>query len=368
MPRHGIFVEERLKHLVMTRQVQASVVALRPRFPRRSNSHRTETRAGIAVDYVSVPTVRKLSNWVDPWLWASAAQESVRKAIARNIEQPILDAHFLYPDCVAAVIIGQRFGIPVVMSARGSDVNVKCTNLVMRHWVRWAAARSAAVITVSQALARKMKNLAIASPVLEVIPNGVDLEKFQPRNREESQRRLGVRGKVIATVGHLLDDKGHHLAVEALARLPEACLLIVGDGPRKTHLEKLAVTYGVADRVRIIGHLPHDEMPYLYSAADMLVLASVREGMPNVILESLACGTRVIATDTGGIREIVQSIDAGVLITDRSAKGLLEGIARFESTPIPVEATREYAARFGWSEMIRKQIQLYGHVLDRFGH
>ncbi|MEX2123360.1 MAG: glycosyltransferase [Woeseia sp.] len=372
MPRHGIFVEERLRHLVATGELEARVIALRPARPgfadarHKSKEKRTEVRNGITVDYQTVPTLRMVSNWIDPWTWAAAAEPAVRNALRQSATPSILDAHFLYPDGVAAVILGRRLGLPVVLSARGSDVNVKCLNPVMKRWVQWAAARSAAIITVSQALATRIAELEIEPPILEVIPNGVDLEKFRPRDKEQSRGRFGVAGRLIASVGHLVPDKGHQFAVEALAQLPETNLLIVGEGPQKSYLQSQARKLGVSERVHFPGLLPHADMPYLYSAADALVLASAREGMPNVVLESLACGTRVVATDVGGIREIVRSDEAGALITDRSAKGLLEGLARVEATPMPAQATREYAVQFGWQNIIGNQISLYQTVLANF--
>jgi teichuronic acid biosynthesis glycosyltransferase TuaC len=369
MPRHGIFVEERLRHLLATGDVDAKVVALRPSVPRfRLNGRMTERRLGVTVDYVHVPTVPKLSNWIDPWTWAAAAERVVRDGLPQTGEPAILDAHFLFPDGVAAVILGKRLGLPVVMSARGSDVNVKCLKPMMRKWVRWAARNSSAIIAVSRALATRISELNIHPPILEVIPNGVDLEKFQPRDKQQSRSRYRISGKVIASVGHLIDDKGHHLLVEALAKLADVQLLIVGEGPRRTQLQHLARKLGVADRVHFTGLVAHDDMPYLYSAADMLVLASTREGMPNVILESMACGTRVVATDVGGIGEVLRSDEAGVLLADRSVDGLLQGIARLEAMPVTAQSTRDYAAQFGWGSVIGRQIALYRDVLSNFVH
>ncbi len=369
MPRHGIFIEERLRHLLAVADVQAQVIALRPALPRlHLNGAAVEERIGIKVEYRPVPKVRGLTNWVDPWTWAAAAEPALRQAVENSGEKVILDAHFLYPDGAAAVLLGKRLGLPVVISARGSDVNVKGENPVMRRWMRWAAAHSSAIITVSEALARRLAELRIKPPILQVIPNGVDLEKFRPQDRQASRQRFGVEGKVIASVGHLVDEKGHHFAVEALAKLTDTNLLIVGEGPRKSQLQELAASLGVADRVHFTGLLPHGDMPELYSAADVLVLPSAREGMPNVILESLACGTRVVATAVGGIGEVVRSGQAGVLMGDRSTAGLIDALAELESIPGSIQETREYAAQFGWHDVVGKQVALYRDVLSGFVH
>lgn len=366
LPRHGIFVEERLRHLLGVGGIQAQVIALRPALPLpRPSGDFIEKRIGIKVEYCRVPSLPKLSNWIDPWLWAAAAEPAVRNAVEFAGDGVILDAHFLYPDGVAAVIVGQRLGLPVVVSARGSDVNVKCENPMMRRWMRWAARRTSAMIAVSDALGKRMHEVGLRPPVLEVIPNGVDLEKFRPRDRKESRRLYGISGKVIASVGHLLDDKGHHFAIEALTSLPDAELLIAGDGPRRSHLEQLARKHGVERRVRFAGLVPHEQMPILYSAADVLVLASAREGMPNVVLESLACGTRVVATNVGGIGEVVRGAEAGVLMGGRTTEALLDALRRLDSNPVPVEATRAYAERFGWDNVVQQQVALYRSVLSR---
>ena len=369
MPRHGIFVEERLRHLLAEEDIQAQVVALRPGPPwSRSNSETIERRIGVTVEYCPVPSVRGLSNWIDPWIWAAAAERAVTKAIGCAVGEVILDAHFLYPDGVAAVLLGERLGLPVVLSARGSDVNVKCDNPVMRRWVRWAAARSSALITVSKALSRRLGELGIHAPMLEVVPNGVDLEKFRPLEKQASRRRFGVDGKIIASVGHLVDEKGHQFAIEALRSLPNTTLLVVGEGPRKLHLQQLAARLGVSDRVCFVGLLPHGDMPHLYSAADVLVLPSAREGMPNVILESLACGTRVVATAVGGIGEVMRSAAAGVLISERSAEALVDGLTQLGARPDSVCSVREYATQFSWKNVVGKQRELYRRVLDNFAH
>ena len=372
MPRHGIFVEERLRHLVATGELEARVMALRPALPRfggvqhGATEQSREVRDGIVVDYQYVPTLPLVSNWIDPWLWAASAESALKGAVQQAAEATILDAHFLYPDCVAAVILGRRLGLPVVMSARGSDVNVKCLNPIMKRCVQWAATRSAAVITVSQALATRLVELDVRPPILEVIPNGVDLDRFRPHDKDESRRRVGVSGRTIVSVGHLVPEKGHHFAIEALVQLPDTNLLIVGEGPRKTSLKSHAEKLGVSERVHFPGLLRHADMSYLYSAADTLVLASSREGMPNVVLESLACGTRVVATDVGGIREIIKSDVAGVLITDRSAKGLLEGLAKIEALAVNTQRTRHYAEQFDWRNILGRQISLYQTVSSNF--
>ncbi len=366
LPRNGIFVEERLRQLTATGNVSARVLALRPVPPWRAReTFAAERRHGIDVEYLGVPKVPFATNWLDPLIWAAAAESRARQLVAGR-DDVVLDAHFLYPDGVAAVILGRRLGVPTVMTARGSDVNVKCENPVLRRWVRWAAARCAALITVSRALAAQLERLRIEAPRVEVLPNGVDLQKFQPRDRAAARSRLAVptEGTVLASVGHLIPDKGHHVAIEALTSLPEATLLIVGEGAGRAALAAQARRCGVDARVRFLGLVPHEHLGSVYSAADALVLPSAREGMPNVVLESLACGTPVVATDVGGIGEVLTSPVAGRLMAERTAGALCAALRDLLAAAPPTAEVRAFAQRLGWASVIERQVALYRGVLD----
>lgn len=363
LPRHGIFVEERLRHLVASGRVEAQVCALRPRKAFSADiSPVQETRHGVPVNYVTVPTLPLITNWIDPILWARSSQSLVAKLVGDANDDIILDAHFLYPDAVAAVILGRRLGIPVVMSARGSDVNVKCENVVMRRWVCWAAKRCASVITVSRALAEKLASFGIAPERLHALPNGVDLEKFQP-HADRSRRPSGA-DTVLLSAGHLLEAKGHHIVIEALAELPDASLLIVGAGAGERSLRDLAEKLGVSSRVQFLGHVAHEQMSEVYSAADFTVLASANEGMPNVMLESLACGTRVIATDVGGVAEVMTAPEAGVIMRSRCSKAVIEAVRTLQNVKHARRQTRKFAERFGWDDTVQRQLALYEQVIS----
>ncbi len=371
-PRHGIFVEERLLQLVGTGQVNADVVALRPRnlFSKGlSSGNDVETRRhGIPVRYLNVPTLPLITNWIDPILWARASTDTIANIVRDRRHETILDAHFLYPDGVAAVLLGRKLGMPVVMTARGSDVNVKCENAVMRRWIGWAADRCAAIVTVSEALAIKLKAMHIASGKVHVLPNGVDLQRFRP-TPDRSLRSDGPSSDlVLLSVGHLLEAKGHHIAIEALQEIPGATLLIVGEGPEEDALRKLATRLGLATRVRFLGYVPHDKMAAVYSSADFTILASAHEGMPNVMLESLACGTRVIATAVGGVGEVITDETAGSTMQSRSATAVVNCVRSLTRSSHDRSDTRRFSQRLGWQDTIHRQLALYRDVLDRDSH
>jgi glycosyltransferase involved in cell wall biosynthesis len=196
-----------------------------------------------------------------------------------------------------------------------------------------------------------------------VIRNGVDGGRFCPRDKGECQRRFGVDGTVIATVGYLHEDKGQRLTVEVLQKLPGVTLLLVGEGPDWQYLRERASALGVADRVVFAGQVSHTDMPLVYSAADVTVLMSAREGMPNVVLESLACGTPVVATGVGGIPEVMTEAAAGVIVKDRSTAALHDALNQLLSRERNPDATAAVAKALDWESVAAQQVALYQQVM-----
>jgi len=141
-------------------------------------------------------------------------------------------------------------------------------------------------------------------------------------------------------------------------------LWIAGTGPEEASLRSRAAALGVTDRVRFVGNLPQERLRTLYSGADALVLASNREGWPNVLLESMACGTPVIAPAVWGVPEVVSAPEAGILIQERSAHAIAQAVNRLQSQPPARSATREYAERFSWEATTNGQIELFGRILE----
>jgi len=178
--------------------------------------------------------------------------------------------------------------------------------------------------------------------------NGVDLAKFRLGDRDAARRRLGFTGTTLLSVGNLIPLKGHDLAIRALASLPEARLAIVGGGPERANLERLAVRLGLGDRVRFFGRVPHDALPEIYLAADALLLLSTSEGLANVLIEAMACGTPVIATPVGGTPEVVTSPAVGELVAERNPAAAAAAIAKVVERGADRRAVRAHAEAFSW--------------------
>ncbi len=373
-PHHGIFVEQRLRHLLASGQVQARVVAPVPWFPsgvggpkaytRLASVPAREQRHGVDVTHPRYFLIPKVGMTLAPWLMRAGVEREIED-LHRSHHFDLIDAHYFYPDGVAAVEIGHRLGLPVVVTARGTDVNLIPKANLARRMIVSAARRAAAVITVCEALKSRLVELGVPAAHITVLRNGVDLEMFRPLPRTGALAR-GAGEKILLSVGGLIERKGHHRIIAALRELPvEYRLVIVGDGPLEGRLRALTHDYALQDRVSFEGPRTHQQLVSYYNAADALVLASDREGMANVLLESLACGTPVVATATWGTPEVISSRAAGVLTRGLEPQDIAAAIRELFDRPSDRAATRRHAEQFSWDPTTTGQLRIFAQVLDR---
>ena len=374
-PQHGIFVETRLRKLVESGRVEARVVAPSPWFPFASERFgayavmarvpRAETRHGLPIEHPRYPLVPKIGMASAPLALYAACLPRLRRQIAAGRDFDLIDAHYFYPDGVAAVLLGRALGRPVVVTARGSDLNLVAERSVPRRWIGWAAAHAQGLVAVSRGLRDRLCALGVAPERVRVLRNGVDPAQFRPVDRAAAGRRLGFIRPTLIAVGNLVALKRHSLMVEALALLPETDLVIVGDGPERNAIEALAAARGLAGRVRLLGRMPQEELPEIYTAADLLLLVSTDEGWPNVLLESMACGTPVVVSDIAGIGDIVAAPAAGRIVPRVSPASLAAAIRDFLAAPPERAATRAYAKGFDWRSTTEGQIALFEEICAR---
>ena len=373
-PNHGVFVENRLRELLASGEATSTVVAPVPFFPSRNPrfgdwaryaaAPSAETRHGILALHPRFPLIPKVGMSVAPYLLYRAMIPVLRRLLAAGNRFDAIDAHYFYPDGVAAVWLGRRFGLPVVVTARGSDVTQLPAHPIPRRLIRGVIAHSAAMITVSASLKQELVALGAPDDKVTVLRNGVDTGLFRPLDDREAKRReLGLTRKTLISVGLLIDRKGHHRTIEAMVKLPEFALLIAGEGPERDRLIALITRLGLSDRVRLLGSRPHAELPALYGVADASVLASSREGWANVLLESMACGTPVVASNIPGNPEVVRTRDAGLIVKDNTPDGIAAGV-RTLFDPLPDRAgTRTYAEPFSWDETTAGQLAVFRRVI-----
>ena len=367
-PRHGIFVENRLAHLVRDCDVDARVVAPVPWFPFRAamfgsyaSFAATPRRAvrgnGLQVSYPRYLMLPKLGVASQPDNMASAAMGDIRALIDGGWKPDLIDAHYLYPDCVAAAALARELGLPFVMTARGTDVNVLAHMSGPGRRIIAAARQAAAVIAVSSRLREQLVALGVEAGKVIVLRNGVDLEVFRTEDRSGARAALGLAqpGRLAACVGNLVPEKGQALAIEMLAQMPDLRLVIVGDGPLRRELGERATHLGVADRVEFRAVMPQRELGRLYSAADVLLLTSEREGWPNVVLEAMACGTPVVGFDVGAAGEMIVGEAVGRIVATRDAIALGVAVAQVLAMPLRREVIRQHASEFDWSSVSQGQ-------------
>jgi teichuronic acid biosynthesis glycosyltransferase TuaC len=373
-PVHGAFVAARIGRLLATGEFDGEVIAPVPwlpplvnysslgplsRVPRKRCWHK------VTVHHPRYLVVPKIGMALTPHTLFWTLKRTVEKLLAQNRRFDLIDAHYFYPDGVAAVWVARYFGIPVTVTARGTDLNLIPEYPTPRKMICEAAAQADGLITVCQALKDRLIELGTAPERVTVLRNGVDLELFKPIDRDKARATLGLARRTLGSVGWLIERKGHHHAICALAALPDTDLLIVGEGPERTALERLAAKEGVSERVRFLGRIEQKQLPEIYSAMDALVLASAREGWANVLLEAMACGTPVVASAVWGTPEVVAAPEAGVLMKTVDAQGVIEGVTNLFATYPDRAATRRYAEGFSWDATTQGQLALFRQIIAR---
>lgn len=375
-PQHGLFVEERLRRIVAAGNCSATVMAPVPWFPSRNRAFGAyaklamvpprEERFGIEVLHPRYPVIPKVGMSLAPFFMYCALLPVIGRLLRKGVSFDLIDAHYFYPDGVAAVALAHQFHKPVVVTARGTDLNVFPHFWLPRRQIVHAVRNADAVIAVSQALGTRLMRLGQAAEKISVLRNGVDLERFRPLDRSALRAGFGLRGPVWLAVGHLVESKRVQLVLEAVAEIPEVTFLIVGEGPDLAKLKHLARQLQIESRVQFLGVVPQVQLAGYYNAADATVLASSREGMPNVVLESLACGTPVIVTPFESARELVAAPEAGRIADGCTGRAIVNAWRRLQADGVNRVSTRRFAERFGWGSVIDAQRELYARVLDAF--
>lgn len=376
-PGHGIFVETRLRELLTSGQVETKVVAPVPWFfstnpsygdyARMASTPLRETYQGVDVQHPRYFLPPKVGMNIAPFMLALGARSAIQRLLDEGFDFDVIDAHYYYPDGVAAALLARHFNKPFTVTARGTDLNLIPQHFLPKRLMHWAAKRAAASIGVCAALIDVLRGWRIPADRLHVMRNGVDLVRFRPAPQEAVRAELALTGApLLLSVGYLVERKGHHIAIDALAKLlpthPQAKLVIIGTGEERDRLQALANTLGVQGSVTFTGALPNAELYNWYSAADILILASSREGWANVLLESMACGTPVVAASIWGTPEVVADKVAGRLVDQRNGSAFAAAISALMSDYPDRLQVRAYAERFSWQSTTDAQVALFRHI------
>ena len=378
-PSAGLFIRERMFRVGRVRPIV--VVAPQPWFPGQSLIRRfrphfrpmapvRETMDGVEVHRPRFFSVPGLFKRFDGVLMALGAASTVRRLV-RGQHVNVIDAHFGYPDGNAARWLARWFGLPMVLTLRGKEARQAASNL--RAPLAAAVRAADRVITVSSALQAVALELGADPARIQVIGNGIDLAKFRPIPRPDARRRLNLPAdaRVLVTVGTLVERKGFHRVIDVmprlLASLPDVHYLVVGgagpEGDDSGQLHRRVAELGLHERVHFLGPVPPESLHVALSAADVFVLASRYEGWANVLLEAMACGLPVVATDVGGNAEVVAHPGLGRIVPFGEPDALASALHDALHADWDRREIRAYAESNAWEARIPQVVGVFDRLL-----
>jgi glycosyltransferase involved in cell wall biosynthesis len=369
-PNLGNFVERQTLELAARPGVEVQVVAPlgRAPFPFSPASSRAldglpreEVWKGLAVHRPRFPRFRYLPSLRPPALaWRLLP---LAEALRERFAFEIISAEFSWPDGPAAIAVGRALGVPVAIKARGMDFERRAESASTRRQLLASGRAAQGLLAVSESVKRTMVAIGLPAERIAVHHGAVDTELFRPGDRAAAKARLGISGPLLLAVGNLIPEKGHWIAIEALARLEGATLIIAGNGPERGALLARARKLGVTERLRLPGSLPHPLLPAFYTAADVTIHPSLIEGFGNARLESLACGTPLVTTAVGDASLIVDRPAAGRIV-EADPKAIAEAVLGLLAEPPSPDAVRESVRDFNWA---RQAAELERHLAAAAG-
>jgi glycosyltransferase involved in cell wall biosynthesis len=310
---------------------------------------------------------------------ALAAGWRAARSVARRYRATVMHGHWVVPGGLTAAAAAPA--LPLVVSLHGSDVFVAETLAPARRAAAVVFRRAGIITACSSDLGRRAIALGADPSRMEVVPYGVDTDRFRPdplvRARRRASLGIATHAPVVFAAGRLVRKKGFEYLIDALAKLPPetgVLAVVAGAGDLDTELRTRAEAAGVADRVRFLGNLVQDEVAAWLATADIVVVPSVRDdsgnvdGLPNIVLETLASGTPLIATPAGGIGAVVENGRTGVLVPERDSSALAGAIAALAGDParrvrLGEAARAAVSAHFGWEFVAGRFEAAYDRVL-----
>lgn len=365
-PTFGPFVERQTLGLAAHPDVELRVMApvgipplgrFHPRYRGLAHLPDVETWKGLAVYRTPFGHIPGVGGRWDARALARALRRPLG-GIRRQFRFDIIDAQFFWPDGPAAVALGQELGVPVSIKARGADVHFWGTNAATAPQVIAAGRAAHGMLAVSSAMKADMVALGMPGERIAVHHTGIDKGLFSVRDRNAAKAALAIRGPLIVSVGALIARKGQGYVIDALAALPEATLVLIGQGEDDAALKAMALARGVADRVRFMGALPQPVIADWLAAADVMALPSSSEGLANAWVEALASGTPVVTCAVGGARELIDRPAAGRLVA-RDGGAIADAIRDLLAHPPDRAAVAATVARFSWEA---NTAALYAHL------
>jgi len=323
------------------------------------------TLGKVKVYYSYYPHIPYLFRIIQPVIQFASLKKRITKIVKKH-NVSVINSHFLFPDGVASMFICKSLGIRSVLTALGSDVNVYPLKLYYRLQIKWALANANIITAVSRQLITKMVELGANKKSSFVINNGIDKSKFNYSNTlsEKYAKQLNIENQNnIVYVGRLHSIKRIDVLVKSLNLCStefknNSVLHIIGDGPEKKKLKMLVDKENLQNRVVFHGNLTHEEIAKYMIASDLFCLVSKNEGQPNVILEALACGLPVVATNVGGIPDLIDSKN-GVLVEPDNPADLALAMMNVFKLNLDRNSIHNNSSILTWDEVASNYLSAY---------
>ena len=375
-PERGVFTHQLIK--TIQRDHNVTVVCPLPWFPSfwpfnriRKYKHYALVPKQYDYDNIKVYSPKyilfpKLSESIHAYLLTIGIRKCV-KSLHKSKPFSVIHSHWLYPDGVAASAISEELRIPHLMTGLGCDINISLYQRGKRPKILSALALADSITVKANNLKLELVKNGVPESRVEVIPNGIDLNKFSIMNRNRCRELLGMTadGPIILFIGRLSTEKDVNTLISAAGLLKDTeampTIYLVGDGPLRHSLSSHATNLGIADNVIFCGRVEHNKLKNWLGAADYLCLPSLREGCPNVVLEALACGKPVIGSRVGAIPDLVAK-DSGVLFEPGNAEDLARAIREATDLQWDQENIRAGVSQFTWDSAAKNYDRLYGSI------
>ena len=358
-PNLGIFVERQTAELAMRNDFTVTVInpiAMPPWPLNKLPSYNPLKALPLHRSWGKIKNIYRPRYTAIPIIggrWNPSAVVRAVLPLAKRLhaERPFdaIDAEFFYPDGPAAMHIAAELGLPFSIKARGADIHYWGARSGCRSQILEAADKAAGLLAVSKALKADMTAMGMDVSKIRVHYTGLHQKRFKPVDRPAAKRKLNVDGPLLVTVGALIPRKNQNLVIEALANIEGATLILAGTGAEQTNYEVQAEKLGVARRVRFAGSVPHNELPDLLGAADIMVLVSKSEGLANAWVEALACGTPIIISEAGGARELLSDPAAGRIVGEDAGE-IAKAAQEILANPPAQEDVRAQVKDFSWQK------------------
>lgn len=390
LPFQGAFTAQFAKALA--KQSQVTVICPTPWFPKSkillsffpekkpwTTIPKTHIDGNIKIHYLPFFTVPFIFRYLNALSIALACRKTVKNIHSTNAID-VLHAYGVYPDGVAAALLSKWLNIPNVITALGSDVNKEMQVTLKRKQSLWALHRAATVIGVSKDLVKTLIHYGVNKNKVHWVPTGVCRTTFkaQPVSSDSkttndhdivsdqllSSSALDTSKKIVLFVGRLHPVKGLEILLEAASILKKEkrlgfVIVLIGEGPLLQSLSNSAKALGISESVIFIGPQPQTIVAQWMHAANLLCLPSHMEGLPNVILEALAQSLPVVASNVGGIPEVISHNKNGLLVpanqADKLAEALICCLAKAWDKKLIAQSV-EFAQ---WESIIESHLTIY---------